>query len=699
MRTISISTTSKAFLSGFIILSSFTSLAVSDPDTLIASGSNWKYLDNGSDQGTAWIAVSFQDSAWATGTAELGYGDGDETTVMSYGPSDTNKYITTYFRKTFSVINTSVYKGLRLFLKRDDGAVVYLNGVEVYRSNMPDGTISDTTLAYAAISGGAENAFIPVFMSTAGLVNGTNLIAVEVHQAAVTSSDLSFDLRLLGDTTAVLIRNPYLQLATPNSIYVCWRTTIPQAGKILYGQSLAYSDSVIEPVPVGDHFVQLQGLAPATKYYYAVYSEQKLLDGDSTSYFYTPPVAGTVTPVRIWTMGDFGSGNDQQDMVRDSYYAYTANKYTNMLLWLGDDAYPTGSDEQYTYNVFYGHYESIMRQSMVYSTFGNHDLFYSSAANQTGPYFDQFVFPKNGEAGGIASGTEAYYSFNYANIHLICLESNIDSFGTQNTADMLTWLNADLSANIQRWIIVYFHCPPYSKGYHDSDVDGDMTYMRQTVLPVLENYGVDLVLGGHDHDYERTYLLRGHYGLSATFDSTMEVEQGGGTPPDFYTKVSPFFEGTVYAVVGSAGEIQTVQTDWPHPAMFYSNYTDYGSMVIDVNGDTLDGKFLTVTGTILDHFSILKYGSVRTEESGVGRDFSLFPNPARNKLMIRFDAKDQPVCAIKICNNVGEVMNLPEEKAGSSWLRQVDTSNFPPGIYFVQLITSDSVMVKKFLKQ
>lgn len=161
---------------------------------LIASGSSWKYLDNGSNQGTTWRAISYADGAWKTGNSQLGYGDGDEVTVVGFGNNSSNKYITTYFRKTFNIVNNSSVSGLELSLLRDDGAVVYINGTEVYRSNMPSGTVSYTTLASTATANesGYEIANIPA----SSLVNGTNIVAVEVHQNAASSSDLSFDLKL-----------------------------------------------------------------------------------------------------------------------------------------------------------------------------------------------------------------------------------------------------------------------------------------------------------------------------------------------------------------------------------------------------------------------------------------------------------------------------------------------------------------------
>jgi hypothetical protein len=164
---------------------------------LISAGSSWKYLDNGTNQGTAWKASAFSDGAWKVGNAELGYGDGGEATVVGYGPSVNNKYITTYFRKAFNATNVSSFTGVELSLIRDDGVVVYLNGTEIYRNNMPGGVINYNTLAPTYIDDGAESAWIVANLANT-LINGTNVMAVEIHQDAGNSSDISFNLKLKG---------------------------------------------------------------------------------------------------------------------------------------------------------------------------------------------------------------------------------------------------------------------------------------------------------------------------------------------------------------------------------------------------------------------------------------------------------------------------------------------------------------------
>ena len=167
-------------------------------DVLVPEGSAWRYLDNGSDQDTAWVESDFPDDGWASGTAQLGYGDGDEVTVVDYGGNAANKHITTYFRHEFTVDDASTYTDLTLRLLRDDGAVVYVNGQEMIRDNMPaaPALIDYQTLAPGFTAVPEENQFFTHTLDPGSLVDGTNVLAVEVHQAGVSSSDISLDAEL-----------------------------------------------------------------------------------------------------------------------------------------------------------------------------------------------------------------------------------------------------------------------------------------------------------------------------------------------------------------------------------------------------------------------------------------------------------------------------------------------------------------------
>ena len=184
-------------------------------DTLIGKESTWKYFDQGVYPGNDWLANTFDDTNWSNGQAQFGYGDGDETTVVSFGGDPNNKHISTYFRKTFIVNNTSDFaEQISLNLLRDDAAIVYMNGVEIVRSNMQEGPISDQTPAASFISGEEENMFLSFQVNVNTLLEGENIIAVEIHQSNETSSDISFDLELIAlrNSNTIISTDPVLQV-------------------------------------------------------------------------------------------------------------------------------------------------------------------------------------------------------------------------------------------------------------------------------------------------------------------------------------------------------------------------------------------------------------------------------------------------------------------------------------------------------
>src|SRR5437762_2492396 len=166
---------------------------------LIPQGSVWRYYDQGVNLGTVWRqSVYAPETSWLSGPAQLGFGDGDEATVVNGGPSS-SRYITTYFRRSFVLDDTGAITNLMVWLLRDDGAVVFLNGAEVFRSNMPlpPTVITYGTLASSSVPAADETVnFYPQSVDPALLVAGTNVVAVEIHQQSSTSSDISFDLRL-----------------------------------------------------------------------------------------------------------------------------------------------------------------------------------------------------------------------------------------------------------------------------------------------------------------------------------------------------------------------------------------------------------------------------------------------------------------------------------------------------------------------
>jgi hypothetical protein len=193
--------------------------------TLVTQGSIWKYRVTGVELPSNWMDPAFDDSSWLSGPAKLGYGDGDEATVIGFGPDPNNKYVTTFFRRPFAVSSAASVSALKVGLRRDDGGIVYLNGTEIFRSNMPEGDITFATLASNVVGGADETTFYEQAVDSALLVEGANLLAVRVHQVNVTSSDLSFDLYLTGtafpsNTAPAVNAGPDQSVVLPNVAYL-----------------------------------------------------------------------------------------------------------------------------------------------------------------------------------------------------------------------------------------------------------------------------------------------------------------------------------------------------------------------------------------------------------------------------------------------------------------------------------------------
>lgn len=405
-----------------------------------------------------------------------------------------------------------------------------------------------------------------------------------------------------------IVRGPYLQQGTESGIIIRWATSAPVQGKVWYGtEPDKLSLTLGEKTTTCDHKLQLSGLMPDEKYYYSVGTEAGVQEGGTKDYFFLTAPSSELAPeqlrpIRIWVVGDSGRANDVAALVRDGYLKFAGTRHTDLWLMLGDNAYETGTLDEYQYAVF-DVYSQILRNSVLWTTIGNHDAGSASSLLQTGPYYELFTLPTRAEAGGVASGTAAYYSFDYGNIHFICL----DSYGSDRSSKgaMFTWLADDATSSDKDWKVAFWHHPPYTKGSHDSDIEIELVQMRERALPILEDAGVDLVLGGHSHSYERSYLINGHYGVSKSFTSKMKKNAGSGRESESgpYQKCHPAsHEGTVYIVAGTSGLADTVS---PHPAM-HTSLSIPGSLVLDVQGKRLDVKFIDDHGKVKDYFTLNK---------------------------------------------------------------------------------------------
>jgi len=397
-----------------------------------------------------------------------------------------------------------------------------------------------------------------------------------------------------------------------------------------------------------------------------------------------------------------GEHPGEAQAVLDGYYAYNAangGEDVDVFLALGDNAYEAGTDEEWQKS-FFELYPDILRSANAITTIGNHEMGFGtvevpgfllciilgipaefcpfppfdpvplplaggSASSDdatydgdgdltpdgTGmPYLDIFSQPSAGESGGVPSGTEQYYSVDYGNVHVVSLDTQLTARDETARATMMNWLMSDLSHNTRDWTIVIFHHPPYTKGTnHDSDdmedspIDRPEWDMRNEFTPVFEEYGVDVVYGGHSHAYERSYYLNGHTGTSDTFSAAEHAELIDGDPDhpasgragEAYHQQSPTSGGVddrvVYTVAGSSGKADsggdslgiTDDDEWlRHAAHIEQPYSDtkcaepegcradlrglgvQGSVVIDADRDSLRARFVDVNGDVLDEFII-----------------------------------------------------------------------------------------------
>jgi len=404
---------------------------------------------------------------------------------------------------------------------------------------------------------------------------------------------------------ANVLHGPYLQQVTPTSIVIRWRTDAPASSRVhVFTEKKKRQTTVENDRLVTEHEVKIDGLKPATRYFYSFGDASALTEADD-QFFVTAPKTGATDEVRLWVLGDFGNSSQTQAEVRDAVLKQA--RRPDVWLWLGDNAYSNGKDEEFEKHVFDVYGKTHFKNLPFYPIPGNHD-YGGQRTNFDIPYFNLFTMPRAGEAGGVPSGSESYYAFDYGNVHVVALDSYGKLDGTHMLWDtagrQVEWLKKDLAANKQPWTVVMLHHPPYTKGSHDSDREKDLVAIRENLVPILERYRVDLVLSGHSHVYERTHPIRGHYGRVNTFEPKHIVSAAAGNTTEY--RVGNGQQGIIYIVAGSGGQRGGQAAGWPMPAAVYSNNTEGGSLLIDVKKNRLHVRWLCQDGNVRDDFSLVK---------------------------------------------------------------------------------------------
>jgi len=381
---------------------------------------------------------------------------------------------------------------------------------------------------------------------------------------------------------ASLKRGPYLQSTTDTSTIVVCQTTAAAEMTLSYGTK----DGVWEfekKLPSGTtHVFQLTGLRPETDYHYQLSSGGSLVSGGADHVFRTAPPDNSRAPLRFTAWGDMGTNSSSQiDVANQMELVKPAPEFA---LGLGDLVYDSGAEADYDPKFFKPNAE-LFRRVAIWPTIGNHDAKTSSAA----PYIANFYLPTDSGAPGKPSGTERYYSFDHGMAHFVCLDSETSS--SSAGSPMVEWLKADLDnakARGKRWLIAFLHHPPYTEGTHSSS-EGDITAVRQNLLPILESKGVDMLLAGHSHVYERSYLVK----------NGAIIQNDAGT----YSKIgSP--DGTIYLVSGCGGKTGSGTLDEPHMAESKGNVAGFN--VIDLTYEEMRATFVERDGQTTDVFRVRK---------------------------------------------------------------------------------------------
>jgi hypothetical protein len=451
-------------------------------------------------------------------------------------------------------------------------------------------------------------------------------------------------------------RAPYLQLSTPDSMFVVWRTSQEIDAVIKFGTALDHlgldpdgietrqttqdkpgGENPLHSAPKGifQYEAKLTGLEPDTQYYYAIYDgDQRLTPADESYHLQTHPVAGSDRDVYFWAVGDSGSGGKAQADVHEAMVEHNEKlgRELDLYLHVGDMAYGSGTDKEFS-GRFFPMYDPTLRNVPCWAAMGNHEGKTSSGKSGIGPFYDGYICPKEAECGGLPSGNESYYSFDYGKVHFIALNSH--DLDRSPVGAMAQWLKSDLEQTRADWIVCFFHHPPYTKGSHDSDRENQLVEMREHIMPILESGGCDLTLTGHSHIYERSMLIDGAYATPTTTDDVV-IDDGDGDPDGngAYQKTTGLNpnNGSVNIVTGHGGTgVRRGGTSPIMKAIFVEN----GSTLIHIVGDTLHGTMVNYRGEIRDTFAIEKSDDIPVKRERLknpwhpaGKDDS--PSPAHD---------------------------------------------------------------------
>ncbi|MCK4923135.1 MAG: metallophosphoesterase [Bacteroidales bacterium] len=626
--------------------------------TLMPKGSVWKYMDDGSDQGTAWKEVSFDDATWNSGPAILGYGTMGNFTIstyLSYGVDASNKYATTYFRSTFdytpSVDETSIIFDVLV----DDGAIIYINGQEIFRIGIAEVDVYYNTYGGSGDESAYQRTIIPIDSIT-DILSEVNVIAVEVHQSSPTSSDIGLDIEISSSVEPIPIPPNISQirfgsLGDPlNGLTVTWRSS-GIADSIAWGYTNDFVEGKFEALQRENTFgvsvydYTFPTLTEASTIYYSLFdSKDTIWSVEKT--FNTASNAPN-DKFSFTAFGDSRSDPDQWHTMSE------ATLDTDFTLFMGDiiadGAILTGWDLWYEYG------EEFISSEPIYHTIGNHDEDNSSSGFEA--YLGMFTLP----------GEETYYSFNYGNAVFICLNSEDPGNYVQ-----YQWLLETLEANKDKtWKFVFFHRPFYTGPSHVGEMD---SYFN-TWWKALDDYGVDMTFHGHTHNYQRTKPINRNVSTSSPVTNYGSLEGMG--------RCQIVTGGAGVGISGPADPIW-----WLEKSVGKHHFCN-----IDIDGDKLTLKAIDENLVVFDEL-VLDKSTMGISDLRPNKKI-VFPNPSDGVFYIK--VPDDNTFSYRIFNSTGHLISEVQNHKGTVNPILIELSIQPMGIYYIELKTDKETSVEKII--
>lgn len=485
-----------------------------DDISLVRVGDVWRYrvgTNAPSNPITDWRSAGFDDSSWVTGMSgftTFANTDFYEATIL---PQPVN-YRSIFTRRKFTVTDPAAIEWLVLRLNYDDGFVAYLNGTEIARRGLTNDPVAfnDYSDPHPFHQGGAAEDF-DVSASKGLLNSGDNVLAIEVHTAITNEVGNTNGMRLVPELLANFERGPFIQNATTNSMQVIWRTPVPADSVVDFGTNQTLGSEISDATLTTNHVVTLTNLQPGGLYYYSTRSTAAAVTVVSaTNSFRTLKMSGDVT---FLVLGDTGTGLPYPSAGQYQVASAMQQVQADLVLQLGDAI----DIPYFTFGLEDTRFLSVFRQQMqavpFFLTMGNHEV--DNGALGTA-YLATFHLPTNS-----VTGTSHYYSFDHGDAHFVAVYMpffisipEMEPYRLYEGSAQYNWLTNDLASSSKPWKILYLHHPLATSGSHRTDVNNgsqltDCEVLRNLLLPVAKKHGVELILSGHDHHYERFIPIDG----------------------------------------------------------------------------------------------------------------------------------------------------------------------------------------------